>query len=265
MYFCKACKTEKDITEFYKGSKSKCKECKKAQARVNSVGRVHKHHKNHSIKKYPILICEHCGEDFKNPGGARKKFCSKKCQAESHIVKLNCEFCGCDFELIKSQISNYKRTCSLKCRGQLKSKESGVFAREFIRKLSAFVRRKEKERLKPYRRGLAYLRYRVKYASMTDLERKFNNIAIANRNRTAGNKRGKRAKITTLEGGIRRALDKVRNRIRWLSFHWVKRWSVNCASNNRKRMRKKENARAKREGLGENVLQPDGQMQFDWS
>ena len=264
MCFCKVCKTEKDIDEFYKGSKSKCKECKKSQARVNSVGRVHKRQKNHGVKKYPTLICEHCGEDFKNPGGPRKKFCSKQCQTDSHIVKLNCEFCGCDFELVKSQLSNYRRTCSLKCRGQLKSKESGAFARGFIEKLSVFARRKERERLKPYRRGLAYLRYRVKYASMTDLERKFNNIAIANRNRTAGNKRGKRAKITTLKGGIRRALNKVRNRIRWLSFHWVKRWSVNCASNIRKRMRRKENARVKREGLGEDVLQPVRQMQFDW-
>lgn len=71
-------------------------------------------------------ICLNCGKEFEVPHWRKNtaKYCSTKCQHESHKKESNCvcEICGKEFHLKPSLLKKYKHhCCSRECLNKLKS------------------------------------------------------------------------------------------------------------------------------------------------
>lgn len=78
-------------------------------------------------------VCKHCGKEYLK---RNKYYCSKECSIEARVnkIKINCAFCGEEFETVPSNTDS--KFCSLKCKAKSQEKKlkciCKICGKEFI-------------------------------------------------------------------------------------------------------------------------------------
>lgn len=93
------------------------------------MGELHRG-KNSSRYNSSINICVYCGKEYLVNGYKKNtsKYCSREClgkaKTEKATIKLNCQFCGKEFFVLKGQLAFWKelKYCSKECRGKASQK-----------------------------------------------------------------------------------------------------------------------------------------------
>jgi ribosomal protein L31 len=107
---CLQCKEEFQVYPYRKNAKFCSKKCYGEWRTQNMKGKRHPRYKG---KK--IIVCKHCGKEFKICSTINQTYCSKNCHYEANKkerIELKCKNCG---KLFNSLESKNRKFCSDQC------------------------------------------------------------------------------------------------------------------------------------------------------